>query len=595
MTRNEILTEMYFSEELKEGALYLLREYRDKKALSEDLLSDTVIKVFDEPTDKIFDLHSRGKLQSYIYFSMRNAIEMERRSGKFGSYGGNSVDTTRYQQNDEDGSWNKFYFDGDVEIISKAISEEIEPLEITKDEKEYSEDLFGCTTKLNVQFMRAIEKADNNKANDIEGWECAQIAKLYFEFKSYRRVAKATGIPHQKIAERVTKFIKSVTEKKLNVAVVVRGQQPQSGMELYRLHYPYFEGLQVNYSGEINVQGMTYSYLQDQPVGALEHDVYVFSRLADTTFADKVIEAGKKLVVDVDDYWNLHPEHPLKKDPKNVEYVTNLTKILPMAHHVTCTTPTLWEKLHDELGVTATIIKNTIPEQSQFSTSTFKHTKVRIGYVGGVHHIQDMELMREGIAKIYADKSLHGKFQFVLAGFGPNEHFLKYESVMTNDYKPFKNSDPDYYDYLKSNTPALNHISYNKSYRRAWALPVNSYGQVMSDIDVLLVPLQGKQANGNYNQFNACKSELKIVEAGYCGKAVICSDVMPYHPYLEHGVNCLAVNPKTQDWATQIRRIILDKELRESCAANLQKKTKKEFSHKNETTKLFEALKRLTK
>lgn len=593
MTRNEILTEMYFSEELKRGAMYLLREFRDKEALSHDLLSDCVLDVFKKPDNELFDLYERKKLQSYIYFSMRNAIEMERRSGKFGSYGGNK--TVLHARQPEGFSVNLLYTEESFwnDVVPEV--ESIEPLEITKDEKEYSEQLFGCTTKLNVQFMRAIEKADNNKANDIEAWECAQIAKLYFEFRSYRKVQKATGIPHQKVAQKVLKFIKSVTDKKMNVAVVVRGQEPQSGMELYRLHYTYFEGLAVNYSSEVKVQGMTYSYLADKPTGALEDDVYVFSRLADVTFAEKVLESEKKLVIDIDDYWNLHPEHPLKKSKENIDYVSNITKILPMAHLVTCTTPTLWEKLHDELGITATIIKNTIPDQSQFSTSTFKHSKVRIGYVGGLHHIQDMELMREGIARIYADRSLHGKFQFVLAGFNPNEHFLKYESVMTNDHKPFKGNDTDYYEYLKSFTPSLNHIGYNKSYRRAWALPVSSYGQVMSEIDVLLVPLQGKQQNGNQNQFNACKSELKLVEAAATGKAVICSDVMPYHPYLENEVNCLTVNPKSQNWYSQIRRMILDRELRESCAANLQKKMKKEFSHKNEVANLYEALKRLKK
>jgi len=34
------------------------------------------------------------------------------------------------------------------------------------------------------------------------------------------------------------------------------------------------------------------------------------------------------------------------------------------------------------------------------------------------------------------------------------------------------------------------------------------------------------------SQFNRCKSELKLIEAGVMGKAVICSDVLPYSNYL---------------------------------------------------------------
>ena len=577
MTRDAILSEMYFSEELKRGAKYLLRNHRDGAELSKDLLSDCIIKVFKKPDNEINDLYSRKKLTAFIYFSMLNAIRMEIRSGKFGDYGINK---------DE---YNLYWHDEKEETKSIAI-------EITHDELEYSEKIFGCASELNVKFMREIEKADSCKITNPEMWEAAQLTKLYFEFKSHRKISQVTGISRSIVTDTIKRFTNSIERKRMNVMVVTAGnREPRTGMELYRLHYPYFDGLHQSHSDELTIKRATYNYITTAPVEALEDDVYVFSRLADVSMAGKIIESGKKLVIDVDDYWNLHPEHPLRNDPKNISNTDSIKQTLKMAHLVTTTTSNLWERLYDELGVTATIVKNTIPDQSQFHQSTFSHTKVRIGWMGGAHHIQDVELMREGIAKIYADKTLQGKFQFCLGGFNPNEHFLKYESVMAGDYKAFKNADTDYYQYLQQHTPALSHIAYNKVYRRIWARPVNGYGEGYGELDIVLIPLQGKQANGNQNHFNACKSELKLIEAAHCCKAIICSDVMPYAPYLEHEKNCLVVNPNRQDWATQIRRLILDKDLRDEIATNLQKKMKKEFSHANETNKLLSALKKLMK
>jgi glycosyltransferase involved in cell wall biosynthesis len=336
---------------------------------------------------------------------------------------------------------------------------------------------------------------------------------------------------------------------------------------------------------------MTYGYIAEQPATVLEDDVYVFSRLQDENIFYKVKEAGKKVVIDIDDYWNLHPTHPLRYTEANAKYVATITKLLPLADLVTCTTANLWEKIYDEFGVTATIIKNTIPDGlTQFSEGSFEHEKVRFGYVGGVYHLNDMELMREGIARTYEDRQLINKFQFCLAGFNPNREFIAYEKLMTNDYKKI---DTDYKSYLDQLTPALSHIALNKPYRRLWARSVDTYGKVYRDLDVCLIPLEGKQSNGNVNVFNSCKSELKLLEAGMTNKAVICSDVMPYHPFLNHEENCLAINQKKNDWYRSIRILALDKDMRIELADNLTKQIKKDFSHKTEVNKLATALKKL--
>jgi len=577
LTRDELYKQVYFSNELRKGAKYLLREFPSYSELHEDLLSDSILEVFKKTDEQLIDLHERNKLHAYIYFSMRNVIYKGANSRTFRNYGL------------ENNISNEFDFD-----VLESDSVDIDSVEITKDEHEYSEKLFGCTTKLNIQFMRQIEIADSNKESDIAKWESAQVAKLYFEFKSYRKIVKATGMGYQYLREQMQKFMSNITDKKMNVTVVTKKLEPVSGMELYRLHYPYFNGIHQNHSGDMTIKRMTYEYIEQQPSGGLEDDVYVFSRLSDTTVANKVIDSGAKLVIDIDDYWNLPLEHPMRESPMNKIYVKNITTILPMAHLVTCTTPMLADKLKYELGIDAVIIKNTIPDGlTQFSTDKFSHSKVRFLYMGGVHHMEDLRLMEDGMKKLFKDISLRNKFQIILGGYNPNPHFTEYEKILTDEYRNLGNGESDYIEYLKLNTQALDHISFNKPYRRLWAQPVDKYGQGYKEGDVALIPLLSKQKNGKDNDFASCKSELKIVEAGSTGCAAIVSDVLPYSPYLEHEKNCFKINPKTNDWFKYIRILANDKELRMELTNNLSKTIKKEFSHKVETGKLFNALKKL--
>lgn len=574
MTRSELYTHYYFSTELKKASEYLLREYPNHQSIAQDLLSDSLIEVFKKTDSQLNDLHERGKLKSYIFLCMRNVIYNGNYSKSFRDYGLNSV------------------YGNDQSQI-ESVESEIETLEITKDEHEFSKQLFGCTTDLNVRFMREIEKADNNKANDIDTWEAAQICKLYFEFKSFRKVSKATGIGREQINRCIKKFTSILTNEKMKITVVTHEDQPKSGMELYRLHYPYFDGIHATYSDQSEIKRMTYNYILNESSHELEDDVYVFSRLQNVSIANRVIKSGKKLVIDIDDYWNLNIGHPLNGTEQNKNYVKNITAILPMAHLVTCSTQPLAERLKEELGIDATIIKNTIPIGTrQFYLDKFKHDKVRFGWVGGIHHMEDLKQCEEGMEKVYSDVQMRGKFQICLGGYNPNSHFDEYEKILTANFK-LGNGEQDYIDYLKLKVPLLNHTSFNKPYKRIWFKPVHAYGLMYNELDVVLIPKSGKLKNGNVDLFGSCKSELKLIEAGTMNKAAIVSDAMPYSPHLENEVNCLTVKENSVNWYTQIRRLTFDKELRMELADNLTKYVKKNFSHKVETEKLFNVLKKL--
>lgn len=564
MTRDALWAELYLSANLRSGAKVLAGNFISY----EDLLSDSLFKLFNAGHITANDQRPRKQIEGLVFITMRNMVEDIRRK---------KLDTIELGEN---------YVDKIKEEITEP---EFDEIEITQEEKEDSENLFGSVSGSGVMLMRQLHNADMQRNTNRKLWDAAQFTKLYLEMGSYRKVEEKTGVCYVQVRSQVKKFSSTMDQKKPVITVVTHRNEPASGMELYRLHYPYFYGIGTYYSDDFVIKRVSYEYMKTQPASALDSDVYVFSRLQHLDIADKVQEASKKMVIDVDDYWNLPDHHPLSGTLENTNYVSSLTAALKRADLVTVTTETLGQYCTNELGVEYTVIKNTIPAQDkQWHGEVLPSNKIRLGYLAGVFHGKDLFQLNEAMKYLYSASDLRGKFQVCLGGFNPNSEYVNYEKIMTYDYKGFV-ADSEYVDYLKSYTPMLDHISYNKPYRRIWARPLTEYGQGYREIDVALIPLDSTSV------YSQCKSELKLIEAGTTGKAAIVSDCLPYSPYLKHESNCLSISQKRRDWYVNIRRMIKDKDLRLETAEQLSKDIKKHFNHDAETKKLAEALKQLLK
>ena len=77
------------------------------------------------------------------------------------------------------------------------------------------------------------------------------------------------------------------------------------------------------------------------------------------------------------------------------------------------------------------------------------------------------------------------------------------------------------------------------------------------DLDIAIAPLEN-------NPFNACKSNLRLLEYGAMGWPVVCSDVYPYRRTMNPPV--LAVPNDDQAWITALRNLINDPGLRQAQA-----------------------------
>lgn len=368
-----------------------------------------------------------------------------------------------------------------------------------------------------------------------------------------------------------------------------------NGMDLYRLAMPYSE--------VIEEQGQLIAMSLDEfDMMPCDADVYVMNR-PELFRAKKVKALGKFLIVDVDDYWNLptwHRLHPgnhakyidqlekqrlnedQKKELENIKKVNEREKrqaaetieACRIADVVTCATETLRAQL-DKLGIEAHVIKNSIhPNVSMFSTYKQPSDVTRFGWIGGNYRKRDVALMYGGLRALHNDRSERGKYQIVSA-FNNNNEYVEIEKILTDGYK---NCSPDYIKYLLKYTRVGSHIGGDEPYQRLWNMSPTEYGVMYEQVHVALIPHR-------HGMFNSCKSELKLIEAGVTGCAAIVSNVLPYAPYLKHGVNCL-VTEGEKGWYSAMKRLINRPDEVKMLADNLRQTVLDNFDTRTEANKL---------
>lgn len=316
-------------------------------------------------------------------------------------------------------------------------------------------------------------------------------------------------------------------------------------------------------------------------------------------------EKGIKLVMDIDDHWELGPHHPHYHMYKNSGVKEYLTDNLRIADYVTTTTP-IFAKEISKYNPNVRVFVNAIdPEEEQFIPKDKKSDKIRFGFVLGSSHQYDMELFRGVINSL--PKDVLNKIQIVLCGYDlrgtvsyrdaegkvqqrpilPMESvWYEYEKIVTDDYKIVS---PEYKEWLHRFAPNSTYLNVeNEPYKRCWTKDIMNYCTHYNELDVLLVPLEE-------HRFNSVKSELKLIEAGMMKKAVIASNFGPYQlgtkNYFEKGGvinpegNCILIDRhrKHKDWAKAIEKLVKNPEHIETLRNNLHESIKDKYNLANVT------------
>ena len=306
---------------------------------------------------------------------------------------------------------------------------------------------------------------------------------------------------------------------------------------------------------------------------------------------------GIPTVIDVDDSYDLGPDHPLYLTAKKEHWKDIITKHISMSDYVTTTTPLFANDLK-KFNKNVYVFPNAIdPEEPQFVQKKTASDKIRFGIVCGYGHLADIRLM-EGIAAL--PKEIRDKMQIVLCGFdtrGVMRTYKKNGEVEVNDLPPEKNTWTKYEEFLTNNYALVSpehkaflrkfmqvdDIFNNEFYVRKWTRDIQKYAKHYEGIDVLLAPLKE-------NFFNYVKSELKEIECGFTNTALIAQDYGPYKinliPYIEKGGNinpegnALLVDPAKnhKQWAKYMKYVVEHPECIQIMSNNLAKLVKENYT-----------------
>ena len=471
-------------------------------------------------------------------------------------------------------------------------------------------------------------------------WCDREILKIYSEKGTIRKTSKALNIPLSStkvIIDRAKKSIKQIMNKpkilimmQHNITALQYHRQIAPHERLLKTHGDQFEftyNRPEDAKQEVSVLGMTDEQIKEYSLVIFLRQI-CFNPAAIQPTIDKLKGLGVKILLDIDDYWHLPKGHHWYDKYKALDTVSSTISSIKQVDWVTTTTEYFLDKIKP-YNTNVSVLPNCInPDDKQFSTREIPNSRVRFGWIGGVFHGTDMLTAKASFGR-FNTSGLLNEIQICLGGFNisgqsietikknksyfrknrsniirdyrttPKDkilateninymlpEYLQMEEIITDDYKI---CDIDYVEYLRQYTQIGEHISYDKPYRRLWGKEINNYGELYNEIDVALVPLRD-------NDFNRCKSELKIVEAGYMGKAVIVSDVTPYSEWIKDGVNGIKINPNRNniDWYVAMRKLAKEPNMRKDMAAALSQTIAEHFNIDTHNLKRAEIYKKLT-
>jgi hypothetical protein len=219
---------------------------------------------------------------------------------------------------------------------------------------------------------------------------------------------------------------------------------------------------------------------------------------------DSLLEIKKthdvKIVVDLDDYWELYPNHILYQSwyasGTNKQILDNITK----ADMVIVTTNLLADKVRPH-NKNVHVVPNTLPyDTSQFKADKEESEYLRFLYAGGSSHFRDIQILKIPFQKTLNDPSFKNS-KFILAGIDESNQASK--------------------DFWKKMCNSFSLNGKLKGFETRGTLPLHSYMNHYRYCDVTIIPLED-------NTFNSYKSNLKILESAAKYNPCISSRVSPY-------------------------------------------------------------------
>lgn len=274
-----------------------------------------------------------------------------------------------------------------------------------------------------------------------------------------------------------------------------------------------------------------------------EFDMILFSRIIlrpDETSA-RLNKLGIKFGLDLDDYWHLDDRHLLYERYKSDNTTALIAKSINVAHFVFCTTSILASYIKP-LNPNVYVLPNGIDTDDEvWKPKRIFSDRTRFGFTQGDTHLPDMMLIDSGVQNSLYTNRFRRDGQIVLCGFKGNMTVsIGYERLLTKDLKAIP--DKNYVSRLMQMTKES---PTDQPYRRIWALDIDEFPTIYDSIDVSVVPLRD-------TLFNSCKSNIKMLEAGFKGCAVMVSNVSPYKEFATKENSFLLSEKGFYEWQSYI-------------------------------------------
>lgn len=235
------------------------------------------------------------------------------------------------------------------------------------------------------------------------------------------------------------------------------------------------------------------------------YDIMLINRYVQGVEVDEIVRLrnkyGFKLVVDIDDYWNLDAWHILYGKYPTQKVIDHIK----IADLVICSNNDIAFQV-DELNPNWIVVPNALPYgEDQFTDVKTESDKVRFVYAGSITHEKDIAILKNPMKRVATDVITKNNSRFILCGYSEDKKLEQVWGRMINDYLCAFKVD----GYIRS------------------ALPVDQYMNFYNEADACLIPLVD-------SKFNSMKSNLKVLEAATKNAVVIASNVKPYSecPYI---------------------------------------------------------------
>jgi len=276
-------------------------------------------------------------------------------------------------------------------------------------------------------------------------------------------------------------------------------------------------------------------------------DIFLYNRMCqyDSDWNEFKRIMNCKVVLDLDDYWILPPNHmnyKLYEDSR-----ARIENNIRHADMVTVTNKSLYDKVYP-LNSNVHIFPNGIPfNLDQFNDNRRIDDRVRIFWCGSITHEHDIRMLRNPVQKlkVHADK-----IKMVIGGWQDatetRERFLK------NEAKPIEMMAAEHSEQIWKRMFSAFTAGGSLPYAKLHGTGPNNYMQMYENADIMVIPLED-------SEWHACKSNLKILEAASKRIPCIVSNVLPYSA--DGDAPVLWVNSQ-KDWFSHLNYLILNPEAR---------------------------------